>query len=55
MILLRSEEISLHCRSMSIVFIDFAESWVAFFQIFAGLWVPNLRQNGTSPSKMWLG
>ena len=46
------EEIALHCWNMDIVFIIFAESWVAFFKIFAEIWVPNLNQNGTSPSKV---
>ena len=52
MILLRFEEISLHCRNMNIVFISCAELWVAFFEVWPGLWAPNLNKNGTSPSKI---
>ena len=54
MILLRFEEISLHCKNIDIAFINFAQLWVAFCQIWGELWASNLNQNGTSPSKIWL-
>jgi len=54
MILLRFEEISLHCGNIHIVSINFAELWVAFFQKLADLWVQNLNQNGPYPPKIML-
>ena len=52
MILLGFDEISLHCENLGIVFIIFAELWVAFFHFCAELWVQNLNQNVTFPSKL---
>ena len=51
---LRFKEISLPCRNMDIARINFVKLWVAFFQIWAELWVVDMKQNGTSPSKIWL-
>ena len=51
LILLIFKEISFRSGNMDIVFNSFVELWVVFFQTWVELWVPNLNQNGASPSK----
>ena len=51
MISLRFKEIY-HQLNMDII--NFAELWIAFFQIWAGLWATNLKEHITPSSKTWL-
>ena len=66
MSLLRFEEISFHRGNMGVVFLEyhflnihcgniiFRKYGFALLQVYAQLWVPNLTQNGTAPSKVRL-
>ena len=49
------EKFALPCGVTGLFFIMLMELWDTFVQTYVELWVPNVNQNDTSPSKIFLG